>query len=61
LNPTTNQVRGKEETKRMIDYIFATDGLKVVSRLKPPTPDVMADYGLPAFGWPSDHLSYVAR
>jgi mRNA deadenylase 3'-5' endonuclease subunit Ccr4 len=58
---TTYKKRGKDETKRVIDYIFHSDALECIQTLAVPPAEELEGGLLPGLRYPSDHLMIAAR
>ena len=58
---TTWKIRGSTSSRRIIDYIFYSNRLELVSTLNIPDEDDLEETKLPGLRWPSDHLSIGAR
>lgn len=58
---TTWKIRGKNEAKRVIDYIFYGGPLNCTSTLDAPSTEEIEPSKLPGFRYPSDHLLIAAK
>lgn len=57
---TTWKIRGTTDTKRVIDYIFYSQGIQCNARLKIPAEDEIDSKRLPGLRYPSDHFAIGA-